>query len=60
LTVVVIFGSYDRFLGGDHDRGGAEDLDLGASISQGNSAIDKKAIWGCGIAVRRNQTKEEW
>jgi len=59
LTVVVIVGSYDRFLGGDHDRGEAEDLDLGASMLTANYAIDKKAIWGCGIAVRRNQTKEE-
>jgi hypothetical protein len=56
---VVIFGSYDRFLGGDHDRGGAEDLDHDASVAWGNYVVDRKAIWGCGTAVRRNQTKEE-
>jgi len=40
---------------------GAElkDLDLDASVAESNYVIDKKAIWGCGIAVRRNQTKEE-
>jgi hypothetical protein len=40
---------------------GAElkDLDLDASVAESNCVIDKKAIWGCGIAVRRNQTKEE-
>jgi hypothetical protein len=59
LTVVVIFGSYDRFLGGDHDRDGAEEPRPWRIHAQGNYAIDKKAIWGCGIAVRRNQTKEE-
>jgi hypothetical protein len=40
---------------------GAElkDLDLDASVAESNYVIDKKAIWRCGIAVRRNQTKEE-
>ena len=59
VTVVVAFGSYNRFLGGDHDRGGAEDRDLDASVAEGNYVVDKKAIWGCRIAVRTNQTKEE-
>ena len=36
-----------------------KDLDLDASAAESNYVIDKKAIWGCGIAVRRNQTKEE-
>jgi hypothetical protein len=42
-------------------RPGAElkDLDLDASVAESNYVIDKTAIWGCGIAVRRNQTKEE-
>jgi hypothetical protein len=42
LTVVVIFGSYDRFLGGDHDRGGAEDPDLGASMLRAISLLTRR------------------
>jgi len=36
-----------------------KDLDVDASDAESNYVIDKKAIWDCGIAVRRNQTKEE-
>jgi len=42
LTVVVIFGSYDRFLGGDHDRGGAEDPDLGASMLRAITLLTRR------------------
>jgi len=42
LTVVVIFGSYDRFLGGDHDRGGAEDLDPGASMLRAITPLTRR------------------
>jgi hypothetical protein len=36
-----------------------QDLNLDASVAESDYVIDKKAISGCGIAIRRNQTKEE-
>jgi hypothetical protein len=48
LTVVVIFGSYGRFLGGDHDRRGAEDLDLGAFMLRAIPPLTRRR---CGVVV---------
>jgi len=59
LTVVVIFGSHDRFLGGDHNRGGAEDLDVGASMLRAIPPLTRRR-YGVVVSPRRDQTKEEW
>ena len=52
--------NHEKFVITDATTGAElKDLDLDAPVAESNYVIDKKAIWGCGIAVRRNQTKEE-